>query len=315
MCKITIVTITYNREHLLPKTIESVLNQTFRDFEYLLVNNGSTDNTQSIIDEYQNKNKKIRAIVYQFNRRDPEHAREIYGNILANRDIPYYMIVDDDDYMESSTVETLYSLITQYKADAAAVGSRYVYPDGTIKNKYVFDGVYIYNRTEAMEEILKREKINASIGGKLYKKETLLDLTLPTVGEARDIHSGYRRMNNVNRMVVTGEPLYYFYRHDNNQSGLDNADQITPKKIRQHLEANAIRTKWLTEHMPEIKDYVLYSELSFMISLYERIHRLDVQPCFSIAEEMKNILMLHSDFLSNCGFCAERETEILRRME
>ena len=315
MCKITIATITYNREHLLLRTIKSVLNQTFKDFEYLIINNGSTDNTQSLIDQYCELDKRICVISYALNRRDPESSRNRYKLILANEAAPYFMLIDDDDFMEPGTVETLFQLITQYDADAASVGSLYVFPDGSTKKKYVFDGTYIFSRTETMVELLKREKFNASIGGKIFRKETLKDFTFPQVEISRDIHSGYRRMNNIRRMVVTGEPLFYFYRHDNNVSGLDTAKEITPAKMRQHLEANAIRTEWLTEHMPEIKDFVFYCELSFMISLYERIRRLDVQPCFEIAHEMKDALSRYSTFLSGCGFCTEREKEILNSMQ
>ena len=103
-------------------------------------------------------------------------------------------------------------------------------------------------------------------------------------------------------VFVMGDPIYYFYRHNNNYSGLDTAEQITPARMIEHLEANAMRTVWLREHMPEIKDFVLYCELSFMISLYERIYRLDVQECFGIAKEMNDFLVQHSEFLSKYDF-------------
>jgi hypothetical protein len=115
-------------------------------------------------------------------------------------------------------------------------------------------------------------------------------------------------------MVVTGEPLFYFYRHDKNQSGLETADQITPEKMLEHLEANTMRTEWLTENMPEIKDFVFYCELSFMISLYERVYRLNVESCFAITQEMKETLLRHDAFLLECGFCTQLEQEILKSM-
>jgi glycosyltransferase involved in cell wall biosynthesis len=314
MCKVTIATITYNREHLLPRTINSVLAQTFTDFEYLIINNGSTDKTQSLLDKYCETDARIRLFSFPQNRIDVDFTKEKYKTIceksIPTPPPPYFMIVDDDDFMEHSTVETLYNLITQYDADIATVGSRFVFPDGSKKNKFVFDGVFVYSRIEAMIEMLKREKFNASIGGKMLRK-SVLNISFPPVEKIRDIHVSYRRMNNINRMVVSGEPLYYFYRHDNNMSGLDTVEQITPERMRQHLEANAMRTEWLSENMPEIKDFVFYSELSFMLSLYERIHRLKVESCFDIAQEMKGTLLQHNVFLLECGFCTQKEREIL----
>jgi len=309
MSKITIVTKTYNREHLLPRTVKSVLSQTFRDFEYLLINNGSTDGTQILIDSYCKEDKRIRNIFYSFNSTaSPVSAERKWWLDIST---PYCMVIDDDDFMEPITAETLYNLITEYNADISCVGSKHVFPDGSMKDKFVFDGTYLFNRIEAMTEMLRRAKFNAASGGKLFRT-CLLDIEFPNVKKIRDIHASYRRMNNIHRMVVHGKPLYYFYRHDGNISGLETQEQITPEKMRQHLDANRTRTEWLTEHMPEIKDFVFYCELSFMISLYERIYRLDVQPCFNIAQEMKEILFRHSAFLQGQNFCTEREKEILK---
>jgi hypothetical protein len=221
------------------------------------------------------------------------------------------MQVDDDDYMEPETVELLYKLITENDADIATVGSMWTYPDGTAKNKYVFDQQYIYTRIDTMTELLKREKFNSALGGKLYRTSLFENIILPPLDHFRDIHREYRVINNIRKMVVTGKPKYYFYRHDNNASGLDTVEQITPAKMRQHLEANKMRTEWLSENMPEIKDFVFYCELSFMLSLYERICRLKVESCFDIALEMKEILLRQSAFLSEYGHCTQREKEIL----
>jgi|GEM_PF-5455259 len=307
--KIIIQTVTYNRAGLLERTINSVLNQSFTDFEYLIVNNGSTDNTNDLINEYCKKDSRVKTISFSKNRIDSVAFKKRY-ELLNDYSAPYFMRIDDDDYMELNTVDTLYNLIMEHDADAARVGSRYVYPDGSMKNKFVFDGIYVYNRIEAMTEMLKREKFNSAIGGTLLSKN-ILNFIYPDINHVRDIHISYRRMNNVQKMVVSGEPLYYFYRHDKNMSGLDSAEQITPEKINQHLEANTMRTQWLSEHMPEIKNYVFYCELSFMISLYERIHRLEVKDCFGIADEMKDILQKNISFLLNSKFCTIRENEIL----
>jgi len=310
--KVTIRTTTYNREKLLPRTIQSVLSQSFTDFEYVIVNNGSTDGTQSIIEEYRNKDDRIRSFYFTVNNRDSDVWKE--RNIEKQYNAPYYLNIDDDDFMESTAVETLYRLITEYEADIASVGSKYIYPDGSMKDKFVFNGFFNYNRIEAMTELLKREKFNAASGGKLFKTELLINNDIPSVAVARDIYTRYRMLNKINRMVVSGEPLFYFYRHDHNQSGLDTAEQITPEKLRQHLEANTMRTQWLTENMPEIKDFVFYCELSFMISLYERIYRLEIKDCYMIVEEMKASLLSHNNYLSECGFCTEKEKEIIKNI-
>jgi glycosyltransferase involved in cell wall biosynthesis len=312
MTDITIVTCTYNRPNLLPRTVESVLSQTFSDFEYIIINNGSSDNdTPKLLKQYSALDKRIDIITRSHNDVSTKNFTDLH-TMLKNRQSIFFMQVDDDDYIEPDTVELLYKLITENDADIATVGSMWVYPDGSSKNKFIFDGTFIYSRIDAMTELLKREKFNSAQGGKLYRKSLFENITPPYFDCFRDIYREYRVINNVHKMVVTGKPKFYFYRHDNNISGLDTEEQITPTRMRQHLEANAMRTEWLSEHMPEIRDFVFYSELSFMISLYERINRLKVESCYNIAQEMKYILLRHKTFLSECGFCTDKEKEILK---
>ena len=67
MPKLTVVTSTYNRPQLLKRAMESVLNQTFTDFEYWIINNGSTDNTDEIIKNYMKEDSRIKLITRQSN--------------------------------------------------------------------------------------------------------------------------------------------------------------------------------------------------------------------------------------------------------
>jgi len=315
MPEIFIITYTYNRPNLLPRAVKSVLSQTFGDFEYIIINNGSSDSdTPKLLKQYSGLDKRISVITRSHNDVSTRNFTD-QRTMLENSRSTFFMQVDDDDYIEPDTVGLLYKLITENDADIATVGSVWVYPDGNSKNKYVFDGTFIYSRTDAMTELLKREKFNSALGGKLYRKSLFENISIPYLDHFRDIHKEYRVINNIHKMVVTGKPKYYFYRHDNNASGLDTAEQITPTKMRQHLEANKMRTEWLSENMPEIKDFAFYCELSFMVSLYERIHRLDVQPCFDIANEVKKTLIKNKQFLYGCGHCTEREKEILRSLE
>ncbi len=315
MSAVSIATLTYNRPKLVVRAIESVLAQSFKDFEYIIINNASTDNTHEILEKYARMDKRIRILTNPENTilRGARNEGGSFESLLSLYSSPFYMSVNDDDFMEPDTMDTLYRLINEYDADIATVGSRWIYPDGTLKDKFVFDGIYVYDRIEAMRELLKREKFNAASGGKMYRFSVYKGVITPAVksGGNRDINREYRIINNIRKIVVTGKPMFYFGRFGGNMSGLDTKEQITPVKMGQHLEANANRTRWLTENMPEIADYAFYSELSFMISLYDRIHRLEVEPCFGVAEEMKQMLSASAQFLFGCGYLTERELSIL----
>ena len=319
MSKVTILTLTYNREHLLPRAIEHVLSQTFTDFTYLIVDNASTDNTHQIIENYRKQDRRIQTI------RMPQNF-VLYPNFEGNIPIwtqvekilyqpaeEYHFQLDDDDYMEKDTLETLVRLMEDYQADVSVVGSQWIYPDGSRKDKFVFDGLYLFDRVQAVTELLKREKFNNAAGGKLYRK-SVCDIRLSGKKLTSDIYREYRRLCRINKMVVTGEPKYYFYRHDKNQSGLNTASEITPQKMRKYLTSNRERTQFLQKEMPELSGYVHYCELSFMISLYQRIYRLQVTSCYAIADEMLKNLQACRLLLPQYPWFTDSERRFLSEM-
>lgn len=319
MSKVTVLTLTYNREHLLPRAIEHVLSQTFTDFTYLIVDNASTDSTREIIANYQKQDSRIQTIRMPKNLilypdfEDNIPFWEQVAQTLYQPADEYHFQLDDDDYMEKDTLETLVRLIEDYKADIATVGSQWVYPDGSRIDKFVFDGLYTFDRVQAVTELLKREKFNNAAGGKLYRK-SVCDLHLSGRRLTSDIYREYRRLCRVSKMVVTGEPKYYFYRHDKNQSGLNTAAEITPQKMTKYLTSNRERTEFLQQEMPELSGYVHYCELSFMISLYQRIYRLQVTSCYAIADEMLKTLQACRPLLPQYPWFTDSERRFLREM-
>ena len=251
MPQITVLTQTYNRETLLPRAIEAVLSQTFTDFTYLIVDNASTDHTPEIIEKYKKQDSRIQSI------RMPENFI-LHPNCLENRPLleqmkkllyqpedEFHFQLDDDDYMHQDTLEELMRLAKSYQADIATVGSQWVYPDRHMQDKYVFEGTYVYTRVQAVTELLKRERFNNAPGGKLYRKFVCnLDLSTEKL-LGHDIYREYRRMCRAKRVVATGQPKYFFYRHGQNTSGLNTAEQITPEKLQVYLESNRERTLFL----------------------------------------------------------------------
>lgn len=319
MSNITILTLTYNRAHMLKRTIEHVLSQTYTDFTYLIVNNGSTDDTSEVIQDYCRKDSRIKTI----------HMPE---NFILHPDMPecvslvqemeqlifqppeeYHMQIDDDDYMDADALETLVRLSKEYQADIATIGSQWVYPDGSQKDKFVFDGIFVYDRVQAMQELLKREKFNNAAGGKLYRK-AVCDIGLPITRWRSDIYREYRRINRIHRMVATGQPKYSFYRHEKNLSGLNTATEITPQKMMKYLTSNRERTLFLQKDMPELAGFVHYCELSFMISLYQRIYHLNVTSCYDIAEDMLRTLRSCRNLLPQYSWFTDDERRFLSDM-
>lgn len=117
---ITIWTQAYNSEKYIRQTIESVVNQTYVDFEYIIVDNGSTDATGKIIDEYAAKDNRIRVFREKDNFRGPRYAL-IFDNIQGK----YFVALDSDDWLESEFLMELYNFCEKYALDMCVCGSNY----------------------------------------------------------------------------------------------------------------------------------------------------------------------------------------------
>ncbi len=90
---VSVITPVYNREKVLKQTVESVLSQTFEDFEYILVNDASTDNSLAILEEFEKKDKRVKVINLEKNK-GPAGARNAGVDEAKGR---YIAFLDSDD--------------------------------------------------------------------------------------------------------------------------------------------------------------------------------------------------------------------------
>jgi len=112
---VSIGTRAYNAEKTIVQTIESVLSQSMSDFEYWIINNGSTDRTGEILDQYAAKDKRIHVIHSEVN-----HPFVYLLGILVERGQgQYFMLLDSDDWLEQDFIRELYNHAILYKLDIA----------------------------------------------------------------------------------------------------------------------------------------------------------------------------------------------------
>lgn len=111
--KISLIICVYNREKYLKGCLDSLLDQTYQDFEIIIVNDGSTDNSQQIIEEYATKDSRIRFVEHSENRGLFEARRT--GVFEAKG--KYCMQIDSDDTLEQGSLSSLITLIDQKSPD------------------------------------------------------------------------------------------------------------------------------------------------------------------------------------------------------
>ncbi|WP_325199536.1 glycosyltransferase family 2 protein [Oscillibacter sp.] len=262
---ISVIMLTYNREKLVSRAIESILAQTYRDFEFLIVDNGSTDRSGQIAEEYAAGDGRIRVI----------HRER--GNIGSGRNAGLdaakgdsIAFIDDDDWAEPDFLEFLLALLEENGADVAICGAA----------DKSFDEKKVMTAEEALIELMWRKKYNMAFPTKLFRRELMEHLRFPEDGAYDDIALMYRLLAEAETVAYHGLPKYTFYRHEgNNSAWTTNHSLLTPETLEEYLRAYRARTVWLSERFPAGAASFRYFEWSFMISMVEKIDRLGLKDC------------------------------------
>lgn len=296
---ISVIMLTYNREHLVARAIESILNQTFRDFEFIIVDNGSTDSSGQICDKYALGDTRIRVI---------HHKR---GNIGMGRNAgldvargEYITFVDDDDYAEADFLEFLYNLSIDYEADIAICGAA----------DRVYDEKLVMDTETALIELMWRRCYNVAFPTKLFKRDLFKGLRFPAEGLYDDIALMYKVLAKANTVVYHGLAKYTFFRHSlNNSAWTTDYSLLTPETLDEYLCAYRERTVWLSERFPNSAAVFRYFEWSFMISMVEKINYYKLTDCIEQLNDMLYKLRICREEFLNSGFILDNEREWIEK--
>lgn len=168
--KITVIVPAYNVEEWFPRCIKSILNQTYQALEIIVINDGSTDGTDQLINEYAKKDSRIVA-VHQEN----AGLIEVRERGIKMATGQYIGFVDGDDEIEPDMYERLLGNALQYDAEISQCGILYCFYDGRTKKMHGTDKVSVFNNVEGYRELMQGIRMEPSLCNKLYKKELLRD--------------------------------------------------------------------------------------------------------------------------------------------
>ncbi len=296
---ISVIMLTYNRERLVSRAIESILAQTYRDFEFIIVDNGSADRSGQIADEYAARDGRVRVI----------HRER--GNIGSGRNAGLdaargdtITFIDDDDWAEPDFLEFLSSLLEENGADVSICGAA----------DKVFDEKKVMTAEEALIELMWRKKYNMAFPTKLFRRELVENLRFPEEGAYDDIALMYRLLAEAKRVAFHGLPKYTFYRHPGNNSAWTTDHKLlTPATLDEYLGAYRVRTEWLSKRFPNSAPAFRYFEWSFMISMVEKLTRLNIAGCGKQLEAMKRELQAHREEFLNAPEILDFEREWMEK--
>lgn len=235
---ISVILPIYNVEAYLPQSVESVLNQTYKDLEIILVDDGAKDSSGSLCDEYAKKDSRIK-VIHKTNG-GLSDARNV-GTEAATGDWSFYL--DSDDWMEPNTLETLLDFAEKNYCDVVQGGLYYAYPDHLLKR--VEKEPTLLNREAAMKELIINDRVKNFAWGKLYKTALVKDLKFPKGKFYEDSYWQHLVMDRVNCYGILDTPLVYYRQRPDSISG------TVSDRFNDLIEGYAVRLEFIQEKYPQ----------------------------------------------------------------
>ena len=207
MILVTVILPVYNVEKYLKKGIESVLSQTYRGLEVILVDDGSTDSSGTICDEYAQIDSRVHVI----------HKEN--GGLASARNVgirgasgQYIAYVDSDDWVEPAFVERLLNVCIENSAEMSICRYRDAYDEEIAKHEEEDFQMVWTGKDAVRHRFLDEDKyrISTSACNKFFKRELIADISFPEGKYYEDIVYGVQAMLNAKKVVYVNKALYNY---------------------------------------------------------------------------------------------------------
>lgn len=246
MEKISVIMPIYNCEKYLKRSIESVLNQTYKKLELILINDGSTDNSLKVCREYEIKDDRVKVI-------DKEN-----GGVSSSRNAgleiatgEYVTFVDADDWIEPCMYEIMLKQFLKNKVEFVICNRLKEYIDGK-KEKFYIDSVGCYNVEHFLEEIYRKTDIAFNVWNSVFKKDVINNVKFDeNIALAEDNLFILEVLMNCNNGEIIDDCLYHYVQHENSA----NNQRIITEISMSSLIADKRQLEILKEKDKELYNY------------------------------------------------------------
>ncbi|MFL0167757.1 glycosyltransferase [Candidatus Clostridium helianthi] len=203
---ISVIVPVYNVEKYLPQCIDSILNQTEKNLEIILVDDGSLDNSGKICDEFSKKDDRI--IVIHKKNNGLSSARNAGLEIARGN---YIGFVDSDDWLDKTMYEVLLKLLKENNSDISCCDFFKTANSNDSIPHIDNDIINSYNNIESLNNFYNGLYTQTVVAwNKLYKRELFKDISYPVGKIHEDEGTTYKLYYKANKITYTNRPLYYY---------------------------------------------------------------------------------------------------------
>lgn len=248
--KISVVIPVYNVEKYLGKCLVSLTEQTWRDFEVIAVNDGSTDSSPDILRHFAEKYDYIR-VIHQKN----AGVSQARNTALAAARGEYLAFVDSDDYVAPTFLEELYHACADNGADISCCYYYFHFIENDFLFEYPFRSKGVLTGAKAMDKLLRDVQIQSLLWNKMFRRSLFVEtgVTFPSMC-FEDLAVLNQVFAKAKRVAVIDRPLYYYNQHSSSTLATINANKINDfiraiAMVRISLEKNGLYEKYKKSYL------------------------------------------------------------------
>ena len=241
--KISVIVPVYNVEQYLERCVDSIINQTYKNLEIILVNDGSTDNSGKLCDELAKRDDRIRVI-----HKENGGLSDARNTGIEEAEADLIGFIDSDDYIDENMYELLIDNLRETNADLSMCGHYDVY-NNVSEAQVTEKKTWTLSPEEAIKMVMEAKVLSVTAVNKLYKKSLFSDLKFNIGKIAEDAFIMIKLLDKCNIVVATNEKKYYYVHRENSIT-----TQKFSTKFLNVIEAYEQNKEIILEKYPELKE-------------------------------------------------------------
>lgn len=282
---ISVIVPVYNVEAYLSQCLDSVLAQTYQDLEILLIDDGSTDRSGSICDEYQEKDERIR-VFHTYN-----HGLSAARNIgLDYASGEYILLLDSDDWIDRKTVQVLVEYAEKHDADVVSCAYYYEWKNSRNMEEKI-DHLIILKGNQIMWAHIQEPYLGYVAWNKLYRTRLFSGTRYPAGRNHEDVLTTHKLLASAEKVVCIPDALFHYRMRADTISRVYSMDSMIA-----YWEAHDERYKALSKTYPECQDALVeecFRAINRMCRWYASFSKTERARGEAVMQEMQNFAKRH----------------------
>ena len=259
---ISVIVPVYNVESYLPRCVDSICNQTYRNLEIILVDDGATDSSGRICDDYASRDPRVR-VIHKANG-GLSSARNAGLDVAQGE---YISFIDSDDWIAPDTYDQMLALALEEQVKLVCAG-RFDVDGGTgrVQTGLCPPRREVISGMELLGRVFLWDNCDSAACDKLYHRSLFREIRYPVGRVNEDLAIFYKLMELTDRAAMLDKPVYYYYHRADSISN----SALSPKTFH-FVEYTAQIYPYICQNHPGIQDQARYFRIRSLIYSMQRI--------------------------------------------